>query len=352
MEGEIVKGWLVIRPQRAPVSFRLDRRVPLVLLVLGLITLAAIVVHVGYGEYPIPPLEVLKTILGLETGHSEYSFVVNILRLPRVLVAFLVGAGLAVSGAILQGLTRNPLADPSIIGISSGASLAAVVLIVLVPMAPLFLLPLAAFAGALVVAVLIYFLAWEQGSTSVRLILVGVGLAIIVDALTTLMITFGEINSVSQALVWLAGSVYGRSWEHVWLLLTWLGSLFPLTLLLCRDLNTLNLGDEVARGLGSQIEFKRGLLLLISVALAGAAVATAGTIDFVGLMAPHIARQLVGPSHEGLIPTAALTGGMLVVLADLLGRSLFAPIEIPCGVITAMIGAPYFIYLMYRSHNS
>jgi iron complex transport system permease protein len=267
-------------------------------------------------------------------------------------VAFLVGAGLAVSGAILQGLTRNPLADPSIIGISSGASLAAVVLIVLVPMAPLFLLPLAAFAGALVVAVLIYFLAWEQGSTSVRLILVGVGLAIIVDALTTLMITFGEINSVSQALVWLAGSVYGRSWEHVWLLLTWLGSLFPLTLLLCRDLNTLNLGDEVARGLGSQIEFKRGLLLLISVALAGAAVATAGTIDFVGLMAPHIARQLVGPSHEGLIPTAALTGGMLVVLADLLGRSLFAPIEIPCGVITAMIGAPYFIYLMYRSHNS
>ncbi len=352
MEGEtVMKGWLVIRPQRVPVSFRLDRRVPLVLLALGLITLAAIVIHVGYGEYPIPPLEVLKTILGLETGHSEYSFVVNILRLPRVLVAFLVGVGLAVSGAILQGLTRNPLADPSIIGISSGASLAAVILIVLVPMAPLFLLPLAAFAGALIVAVLIYFLAWKQGSTSVRLILVGVGLAIIVDALTTLMITFGEINSVSQALVWLAGSVYGRSWEHVWPLLTWLGSLAPLTLLLCRDLNTLNLGDEVAQSLGNRVEFKRSLLLLISVALAGAAVATAGTIDFVGLMAPHIARQLVGPSHEGLIPTAALTGGMLVVLADLLGHSLFAPIEIPCGIITAAIGAPYFLYLMYRNRS-
>lgn len=352
MEGEtVMKDWLVIRPQRVLVSFRLNRRVPLVLLVLGLITLVAIVIHVGYGEYPIPPLEVLKTILGLETGHSEYSVVVNILRLPRVLVAFLVGVALAVSGAILQGLTRNPLADPSIIGISSGASLAAVILIVLVPMAPLFLLPLAAFVGALIVAVLIYFLAWKQGSTSVRLILVGVGLAIIVDALTTLMITFGEINSVSQALVWLAGSVYGRSWEHVWPLLPWLAILVPLTLLLGRDLNTLNLGDEVARGLGSQVEFKRSLLLLISVALAGAAVATAGTIDFVGLMAPHIARRLVSPAHEGLVPTAALIGGLIVVLADLLGRSLFAPIEIPCGVITATIGAPYFLYLMYQSRN-
>lgn len=352
MEGEaVIKGWLVICSKRVPISFRLDRRVPPVLLALGLITLTAMVIHLGYGEYPIPPLEVLKTILGRETGNSEYSFVVNALRLPRVLVAFLVGVGLAISGAILQGLTRNPLADPTIVGISSGASLAAVTLIVLVPTTPLFLLPLAAFGGALIVATLIYFLAWEQGSASIRLILVGIGLAAIIDALTTLMISFGEINSVSQALVWLAGSVYGRSWEHVWPLLPWLMSLVPLTLLLCRDLNTLNLGDEVARSLGNQVEFKRGLLLLISVALAGAAVATAGTIEFVGLMAPHIARQLVGPSHEGLMPTAALTGGMLVVLADLLGRSLFAPIEIPCGIITAAIGAPYFLYLMYQNRN-
>lgn len=347
----MTKGWLVIRFQRVPFSFRLDRRVPPVLLALGLITLTAMVIHLGYGEYPIPPLEVLKTILGLETGNSEHSFVVNALRLPRVLVAFLVGVGLAISGAILQSLTRNPLADPTIVGISSGASLAAVTLIVLVPTAPLFLLPVAAFGGALIVATLIYCLAWEQGSASIRLILVGIGLAAIIDALTTLMISFGEINSVSQALVWLAGSVYGRSWEHVWPLLPWLAILVPLTLLLGRDLNTLNLGDEVARSLGNQVEFKRGLLLLISVALAGAAVATAGTIEFVGLMAPHIARQLVGPSHGGLIPTAALTGGILVVLADLLGRSLFAPIEIPCGVITAVIGAPYFLYLMYQSRN-
>lgn len=347
----MMKGWLVIRSQRVPVSFRLDRRVPPVLLALGLITLTAMVIHLGYGEYPIPPLEVLKTIVGLETGNSEYSFVVNALRLPRVLVAFLVGVGLAISGAILQGLTRNPLADPTIVGISSGASLAAVTLIVLVPTAPLFLLPVAAFGGALIVATLIYCLAWEQGSASIRLILVGIGLAAIIDALTTLMISFGEINSVSQAEVWLAGSVYGRSWEHAWPLLPWLVSLVPLTLLLSRDLNTLNLGDDVARSLGNQVEFKRGLLLLISVALAGAAVATAGTIDFVGLMAPHIARQLVGPSHEGLMPTAALMGGILVVLADLLGRSLFAPIEIPCGVITALIGAPYFLYLMYQSLN-
>lgn len=347
----MTKDWLVIRSQRVPISFRLNRRVPLVLLVLGLITLTVMVVNVGYGEYVIPPFEVLKTILGLETENSDYAFIVNILRLPRVLVAFLVGMGLAVSGAILQSLTRNPLADPGIIGVSSGASLAAVSLIVLFPATPLFLLPLAAFGGALSVAILIYLLAWEQGSSSIRLILVGVGLATIVGALTTLMVTFGEINSVSQALIWLTGSVYGRSWEHVWPLLPWLAILVPMTLLLSRDLNTLNLGDQVARGLGSQVEFKRSLLLLISVALAGAAVATAGTIGFVGLMAPHIARYLVSPAHEGLIPTAALTGGLIVVLSDLLGRSLFAPIEIPCGVITAAIGAPYFLYLMYQSRN-
>lgn len=347
----MMKGWLVIRSQRVPVSFRLDRRVPPVLLVLGLITLTVMVINVGYGEYPIPPLEVLKTILGLETGNSDYFFIVNILRLPRVLVAFLAGVGLATSGTILQGLTRNPLADPGIIGLSSGASLAAVTLIVLLPAAPPFLLPLAAFGGALMVAILIYLLAWEQGGSSIRLILVGVGLATIVGALTTLIVTFGEINDVSQALVWLTGSVYGRSWEHVWPLLPWLAILVPLTLLLGRDLNTLNLGDEVARGLGSQVEFKRGLLLLISVALAGASVATAGTIGFVGLMAPHIARHLVSPAHEGLIPTAALNGGLIVVLSDLLGRSLFAPIEIPCGVITAAIGAPYFLYIMYRNRD-
>jgi iron complex transport system permease protein len=332
-------------------SFRLERRVPAVLLTLLLVTLAAIALNVGQGEYAIPPLEVLKTILGLETDNSDYPFVVNTLRLPRTIVAYLAGIGLAISGTILQGVIRNPLADPSLIGINAGASLAAVTLIVLVPSLPLFALPLSAFGGALAVSVLIYWLAWDKGSSPIRLILIGVGLDAISRALTTLMVTFGEINSVNQALVWLAGSVYGRTWEHVWSLLPWLVVLVPLAFVLAKQLNALNLGDDVARSLGSQVEWQRGLLLLVSVALVGASVATAGTIAFVGLIAPHLGRQLVGPTHEGLIPVSALMGGLIVVLADWLGRVLFAPIELPCGVITASVGAPYFLYLLIRNRK-
>jgi iron complex transport system permease protein len=345
------KGWLVIRSRHFRVSFRLERRVPAVLLTLLLVTLAAIALNVGQGEYPIPPLEVLKTILGLETDNPDYPFVVNTLRLPRTIVAYLAGVGLAISGTILQGVTRNPLADPSLIGINAGASLAAVTLIVLVPSLPLFALPLSAFGGALAVSVLIYWLAWDKGSSPIRLILIGVGLDAISRALTTLMVTFGEINSVSQALVWLAGSVYGRTWEHVWSLLPWLVVLVPLAFVLAKQLNALNLGDDVARSLGSQVEWQRGLLLLVSVALVGASVATGGTIAFVGLIAPHLGRQLVGPTHEGLIPVSALMGGLIVVLADWLGRVLFAPIELPCGVITAAVGAPYFLYLLIRNRK-
>jgi len=345
------KGWLVIRSRHFRVSFRLERRVPAVLLTLLLVTLAAMALNVGQGEYPISPLEVLKTILGLETDNPDYPFVVNTLRLPRTIVAYLAGVGLAISGTILQGVIRNPLADPSLIGINAGASLAAVTLIVLVPSVPLFALPLSAFGGALAVSVLIYLLAWDKGSSPIRLILVGVGLDAISRALTTLMVTFGEINSVSQALVWLAGSVYGRTWEHVWSLLPWLVVLVPLAFVLAKQLNALNLGDDVARSLGSQVEWQRGLLLVVSVALVGASVATAGTIAFVGLIAPHLGRQLVGPTHEGLIPVSALMGGLIVVLADWLGRVLFAPIELPCGVITAAVGAPYFLYLLVRNRK-
>lgn len=345
-----MRRWVVIRASRLPLSFRMDLRVPSVLLALGLFTLAVMVVNMGVGEYPIPPLDVLKTLVG--AGSSEYDFIVNTLRLPRALVAFFVGAGMAVSGGILQGLTRNPLASPDVVGISSGANLAAVIVIVLFPSAPLFALPLAAFGGALIAAVAAYLLAWKQGSSPIRLILVGIGIAAIAHALVTVITTHGQIIVVSKAIVWMAGSVYGRSWEHLTPLAPWLAVFLPLALLLSRHLNALQYGDDIARGLGSRVEWHRGLLLLTSVALAGASVATAGSIGFVGLMAPHIARRLTGPLHGGLLPTAAVTGGLIVLAADLLGRSLFAPIEIPCGVITAAVGAPYFIYLLYRSRNT
>lgn len=342
----MTKQWLIIRPKVFPISFHLDRRVPVILLILTLITLVTMIFSVGYGEYPISPVDVVKTLLGIPTANGDYAFIINTLRLPRTIVAFLVGFGLAIAGTITQGITRNPLAAPGIIGVNAGATLAAVSLLILLPNAPVSLLPLAAFSGALTVAILIYLLAWQGGSSPMRLILVGIGFSLIAGALTNIMITFGEINTVSQALVWLAGSVYGRSWSQVMALLLWIFVFGIMALLLTRELNTLNLGDEVARGLGSRVEWQRGLLLLTSVALAGASVATAGAVGFVGLMSPHLGRQLVGASHEGLLPVSAMMGGMLVVVADLLGRVLFAPLELPCGIITAAIGAPYFVYLL------
>ncbi|MEH1779543.1 iron ABC transporter permease [Nostoc sp.] len=341
--------WLVIRSQA--ISFRIDRRVPVVLLCLTVAIAVAMVMNVGRGEYPISPLDIVKTILGLDTGNPDHLFVIQNLRLPRTLVAFLVGVALAISGTIFQGLTRNPLADPGIIGINAGASLAAVTVIVLFPSAPIYTLPLSAFAGALLMAVLIYSLAWNQGSSPILLILMGIGLSAIASAINSLMITFGDIYDVSNALVWLAGSVYGRTWEQVFSLLSWLIVFVPMALTLARHLNALNLGDDVAKSLGSQVEWQRGLLILVGVALAGAGVATAGNIGFVGLIAPHLGRQLVGATHESLIPTSALLGGVIVVMADLLGRTLFAPIELPCGVVTAAVGAPYFLYLLIRNRK-
>lgn len=346
----VKKSWLVYRTRR--LSLRLDRRVPGVMLGLVLITLGAMIWSVSQGEYPVPPLDVIRTVLGLPTDNPDYGFIVNTLRLPRTLVAWGVGMALAIAGTLTQGITRNPLAAPNIIGVNAGAALAAVSLIVVFPTVPIAILPVAAFGGALTVAVLIYLLAWKGGSSPVRLILVGVGFSLIAGALTNLMVTFGNIYDVSQALVWLAGSVYGRSWAQVLAFTPWLVGFGLLSLLLSRELNALQMGDDLARSLGSRLEWQRGWLLLSSIALAGSAVATAGSIGFVGLIAPHMARQLVGPSHEGLLPTAALTGGMMVVLADLIGRLLFAPIELPCGIITAIVGAPYFIYLLIRTRRT
>jgi iron complex transport system permease protein len=317
-----------------------------------LLAILAIVGNVRQGEYPISAIDVIKTILGIDTGNPDLSFVIYTLRLPRTLVAFMVGAALAISGAIFQGITRNSLADPSIIGINGGASLAAVGVIVLLPDAPVYLLPLAAFAGALAMAILTYTLAWNGGTAPTLLILVGIGLGAIAAAGTSFLITFGSIYDVSQALVWLTGSVYGRTWEQFFALLPWVAVGVPFALLRSGDLNALNLGEDVATSLGMRVEWQRTALILVAVALAGASVATAGAISFVGLIAPHIGRQLVGVNHQILLPISALLGGSIVTFADLLGRILFAPIELPCGVVTAAIGAPFFLYLLIKNRST
>ncbi len=348
----LTKPWLSVRLRPLGVSFRVSRPTPWVLGGLCLLLVFLVGLHVSQGEYPIPLGAVMATLLGLPAADPNHAFVVLDLRLPRALVAALVGMGLAIAGTIIQGLTRNPLAAPEIIGINAGAGLGALLLLVLFPSMSLVGLPMAAFGGGLAAAIAIYALAWNRGSSPLRLILMGIGLTALLGALTNVLVTFGEINVVGQALVWLTGSVYGRGWQHVGPLVPWLLGAGAVALLLARDLNTLHLGDEVAQSLGIAVERQRSLLLLCAVALAGVSVAIAGNISFVGLMAPHLSRQLVGPSHEGLLPTAALVGGCMVTLADLLGRLVFAPLELPCGVVTAVVGAPYFLYLLYRNRNA
>lgn len=347
----IGKPWFVLRSRRFPLSLRLDRRVPPTLLLTTLALLLLLLIGVGVGDYWIAPLDVLRTVLGFSPAQPEHAFIINTLRLPRMLVAALVGVALGVSGAIMQGVTRNPLATPDVLGVSAGAGLVAVTLTVLVPDVSSGVLSLGAFAGAAAAAGLIYVLAWSRGDESQRLILVGIGIGSVASAFTMLMITYSDVYDVQRALIWLSGSVYARSWGDVLALLPWIIVGVPLACALARQLNTLSLGEDVARGLGSAVTLQRGGLVLLAVALAGASVAAAGTIGFVGLMAPHIGRRLVGPQHEGLLPLAGVLGGLLVVAADVIGRTLFAPIELPCGVVTAVLGAPFFVYLLGRTRG-
>ena len=348
MASPIKQGaWYTVRLGRR-VSFRFDKRaVPVTLSLLLLLTGVAIL-SVSYGEYKIPPVDVVRATFGLETGDADVRLVVRLFRLPRIVLAALVGAALGVSGAILQGVTRNPLADPGILGISGGAALAAVLLLVRFTAIPTVFLPWAAFGGALLTAVLIYLLAWRGGSSPLRLILIGIGVAAALQALTTLIVVFGDISEVQGAYVWLSGSVTGRSWGQVRVLAFWLAVVLPLVLLSARQLNALALGDESAAGLGLRLELSRAFLSFCSVALAAGAVAAAGTVGFVGLVAPHITRRLVGPGHEGLLLGTALTGALLVVTADFIGRTVAAPSQLPAGIVTALLGAPYFMVLLWR----
>ncbi|WP_141500091.1 FecCD family ABC transporter permease [Paenibacillus luteus] len=322
------------------------------LLVIGLLLLSNVILflsNITLGERTIPAMEAIQTAFGL--GSSEYSFTIQKLRMPRVLVGFLVGCSLALSGTILQGVTRNPLASPGVIGLNAGAAAAVVAVIVLLPSIPSSKLPFVAFGGALLAAVFIYIFSWRRGSSPTRMLLVGIGISAMAGAVVTYLLTLGGIFKVTQASIWMAGSLYSRSWEHFWPLLPWLLILFPISLYYARQLDLIQLGDEMAKALGLRLELSRLLLILVSVGLAGSAVSMAGTIAFVGLMAPHMARHLVGNRNRKLLPTAALMGGAIVMLADLLGRMLFKPYEIPVGIITALVGAPYMIYVLYRKKH-
>lgn len=270
------------------------------------------------------------------------------LRLPRALVAAMVGLNLAVAGAVMQALTRNPLASPSLTGVSAGAGLAVVASLVFVPARPLELTPFIAFAGGLAGGAVVFSLATRSVVTPIRLALAGIATASFLLAMTTgLLLLNGD--TVGTVYFWLAGGVAGRGWQHVSIVLPWVLVGLTAAMLMTRQLNILLLGEDVAKSLGIATGRTRAVLMLVSIMLAGSAVAVAGPIGFVGLISPHVARFLVGPDHRLLIPLAAVFGGALVVWADIAARNVQRPLEIPVGILIAMLGGPFFLFLARRS---
>lgn len=340
----------LFRNRSGSVSFLLEKKTILIFSVLGIVSAILFLAGLSIGSTMIHPVVVISHLLG--AGSGEYTFIIETLRLPRMILALLVGAALGVSGLILQGIIRNPLGSPDIIGITGGASFAAVFYITfLAESAGIQLLPLAAIAGAGIISVLIYFLAWKKGVSPIRLVLVGIGMAAAMGALTTMMIVLGNSYSTPQAYLWLTGSVYGANWDNVYSMLPWVLIFIPLALFFSKTANVQELGDPLAYGLGVKVQLHRFGLLFISVALAGSAVAYAGGIGFVGLIAPHISRKLVGRSFGSLVPVTAVIGGLIVFLADVVARTAFLPLDLPAGVFVSGIGAPFFIYLLYRNRH-
>ncbi|MZQ82557.1 iron chelate uptake ABC transporter family permease subunit [Paenibacillus sp. 5J-6] len=346
-----MKLYNTIRFKGGAISLLVHRKSLRIMFMLTIACIVIAIVSTGLGEMVISPLNVVRSLFGM--GAEDHTMVIQKIRLPRIIVALLVGASLAAAGAILQGIIRNPLASPDIMGVTGGASVGAVTFLTyFLGVFSIRWLPVAAMLGAAIVSIILYSLAWKKGITPVRLVLVGVGMAALMSAATTMMLVFSPTNDPAQVYLWLTGSVYASNWENVLTVLPWTVLLLPLAFIMARHINIGQLGDDLAASAGSAVERNRLILLLISVALAGSAVSVAGGVGFVGLIAPHMARKLVGSSFENVLPVAALLGGMVVMLADLVGRTLFLPLDVPVGVFTSAIGAPFFIYLLYTKRNS
>ena len=314
--------------------------------------IATFFISLNTGLTKLSPGEVVKTLFG--NGTEKQSLILVEFRLPRIVIAILVGGGLAVSGCILQGISRNALADPGILGINSGAALMVVLFLSFFPKttdAPILLMPFLALIGGCVTAVVIYALSYskKEGLMPQRLILNGIAVAAGISALITILTLRMDPCDYQFIAVWLAGKIWGTTWVHVLTLLPWIIGLFTLIFYKARTLDGLNFGEKLATGMGVKVEKERFLLLGASVALASACVSVSGGIGFVGLVGPHLARQLVGNNHRFLLPLSALAGGLVLLVADTIGRTILAPSEIHAGIMVAIIGAPYFLYLLARS---
>ncbi|MCL9773902.1 FecCD family ABC transporter permease [Vibrio methylphosphonaticus] len=296
---------------------------------------------VGVADLSLP--DVVQAVL----HGGDYDFVVNHYRLPRLFLAIGVGAGLGLSGALVQGVIRNPLASPDLIGISAGAGFVATLVLTISPDAPLYVLPLAAMIGGMATGISLLIITKSTNLTPARMALVGIAIsAFLASGIDYLLVVHPiEINT---AMVWLTGSLWGRDWEQVPIIWITLAILLPLTLWLAWRLDVVGLGDETAISLGVDLDRVQSVALLCAIALASISVAIAGTISFVGLLAPHLARLIFGHHHKSLLVGSSLIGALLVLAADTIARGIQPPIELPAGVLTSIIGAPYFIFLLQR----
>ena len=334
--------------RRLVVAGRRARRARSVAVGTALAVAAAVLfcISLSVGDFPIPLGDVVPAVFGFGNGDSD--FIIRTLRLPRALTTVFVGAAFGLSGAIFQTLARNPLASPDIIGITAGASAAAVFAIVVLGAAS-GAVAFGALGGALPTALAIYLLAWKQGVSSYRLVLVGIGAAAVLASFTQYLFTRAEIFEAQRAAVWLTGSLNGRGWEHVRPVALAVALLAPVALVLAQPLRALQLGDDTAKGIGTRVERSRAALALVGVALAAVATASAGPVAFVAFVSAPIARRLAR-SGPALIP-AALAGAVLLLASDLVGRRLFAPTELPVGIITGIIGGPYLLWLLARANR-
>jgi iron complex transport system permease protein len=318
------------------------------LVLLGLAALAAL----GSGASGVSLGAVLRGIWSAEGLDARTQLVLFEIRLPRLVVGMLVGAALAVSGALMQGLFRNPLADPGLVGVGAGSGLGAVVAIVLGGLLPFqtpWLVPVAAFAGGWCATLILYRVATRQGRTSVAmLLLAGIALAALAGAITGILIYLADDNELRDLTFWSMGSLAGSNWDKAVLGLPFILPVLLFAPLLGGGLNALSLGEAAARHIGHPVERIKLLSVLGVAAAVGAATAIAGGIGFVGIVVPHLLRLATGPDHTRLLPNAAILGAALLVGADTLARLVVAPAELPIGIITAILGAPVFLWILLR----
>lgn len=329
-----------------------------VLLALSCLVVAGLMVlHIGVGSVSIAPADVVSAVLGRPEESLHYT-VVHDLRMPRALIAAVGGAMLGLSGAMLQSITRNPVASPALTGVLSGAMLAVVGWISLNPTGEVWssYLPLIAIGGGVIAGALVYGLAWQRGSDPVRLTLAGVLVAAMLNAYASLVLLLDQEN-LGNILGWLIGSLHGRVWIHWRILAPYAALVLPLGLLTAGLANVLSLGDAMAASLGVPVERARLALFLLAVVLAAGAVSIVGNIAFVGLIAPHIARRIVGGDARRLFPFSAVFAAGLLVLSDTIARTLTLNLgtdslagrgDVPTGAVTALVGALFFLYLLTR----